>query len=1121
MTDKKNTPPGVKRRRSRAAHVSIWSMRGFLLLVLLAGFTAIVTVGRNLDAPDWLRQRVEMRLERALGGAQVEFGQVSFVMDQGWRPRLRLRDVTLTAADGTPIARLADTQASLAMRPLLRGRVQPKRIALDGLFVLLRRDVEGNFALTFGDGAAPLERAPNLSGLIEQFDDIFELPQLSSLVSVDMNGLTLGYEDARHGRAWTLDGGRIQVYRTDDVLRMATSFSLLGGRDYASSIEANYTSSIGSREASFGISISDLASEDIAVQSVALAWLEVLRAPISGSLRGGINAAGVLQPVSATLQIGEGVVQPTNETRPIPFRHARTYFTYDPGAQVLRFDEMAVDSAWGMASGVGTAYLNGADRGELDSIEAQFRLSGLQVNPKDVYVEPLQLDAADLDFRLDLSPFRLRLGQMNIYHEDRNLHLRGDLAAAPEGWDLSVDGTLDRLTPQQLLHYWPEGLAVKPRKWVTENLRAGQVTDAELALRLRPDQLPDIYAGFDFDKAEVKFARHLPPLTQARGRADLFGRRFTVTASAGQVVSDAGAVIDAAGSSFIIPDIGIKKAAPGIARLSARGPVTGALSLLNRPPLTLMDKAKLPVDAVQGDFEMTGTLALPLKDKVKLPDMEFHFAGTVTDGASDVLVPGQPVSAASLVLTGDQTGVSLSGPARFGAVPMQIDWRQPIGKGPETRSRLTGWIELSRALLDELNAGLPDSMVGGKGRADIVFEVGGGTPPELAVTSDLVGVVLAIPELGWRKPAGTAGRLELNTVPKPGADIDRIALQASGLRATGQISFGDDKQFERARFSSFELRNWIAAPVELIGRGRGAPDIRLLGGRVDMRNATFGGADAGGGSSSGSGPRILANLDRLQITDSIALTGFRGEFVTGGGPSGNFTAAINGGTPISGQVLRRGGRSGFFLQSNDAGGVFRSAQLLTQARGGTFRLTLEPVESAGHYDGQLRVRNTRIKDAPAMAALLNAISVVGLIDEMSGQGIQFSSMDGRFRLTPTEVIVLEGSAVGPSMGISVDGRVDTERRWLNLRGVISPVYLLNAVGRVISRSGEGLIGFNYTLTGPLTDPRVGVNPLSALTPGILRDIFRGEPRPTVPGEERTRPKETSRDSLTKRQGEDR
>ncbi|MDP5215964.1 DUF3971 domain-containing protein [Ruegeria sp. 2205SS24-7] len=1121
MSDKNNTPPGATRRRSRVARVSIWSMRGFLLLVLLAGVSAFVSLGRNLDAPDWMRHRIEARLERVLGGAQVEFGTVRFIMDQGWRPRLSLRDVTLTAADGTPIARLADTQASLAMRPLLRGQIRAKRIVLDGLFVLLRRDIEGNFALTFGDGATPVESAPNLSGLIEEFDEVFELPQLSALVAVDMNGLTLSYEDARHGRAWTLDGGRIQLYRSDDTLRMATSFSLLGGRDYASSIEANYTSSIGSREASFGVSISDLASEDIAVQSVALAWLEVLRAPISGSLRGGIDAQGVLQPVSATLQIGEGVLQPTNETRPIPFRSARTYFSYDPGAQVLRFDELAVDSAWGMASGLGTAFLNGADRGQLDSIEAQFRLSGLEVNPRDVYPEPLQLDAADLGFRLDLRPFRLRLGQMTIRHADRNLHLTGDLAAAPEGWDLSVDGKLDRITPQQLLHYWPEGLAIKPRKWVSENLRAGQVSDAELALRLRPDQPPDIYAGFDFDEAEVRFARTLPPLTQAQGRADLFGRRFTVTASAGQVVSDAGAVIDAAGSSFIIPDIGIKKAAPGIARLAARGPVTGMLSLLNRPPLNLMDKANLPVDAVDGNVEMTGTLALPLKDKVKLPDMEFHFAGTVSDAASDILVPGQEVSAASLALSGDQTGVNLSGPALFGAVPMQIDWRQPIGKGPETRSRLTGSIELSRALLDELNAGLPESMVSGSGRADIVFEVGGGTPPELAVSSDLVGVVLAIPELGWRKPASASGNLEISTVPKPGADIDRIALQAAGLRAQGRISFGEEDQFERASFSSFELRNWIAAPVELIGRGRGAPDIRLLGGRVDMRNATFGSGGSGGGGSSGSGPKITANLDRLQITDSIGLTGFRGEFVTGGGPSGNFTGAINGGTQITGQVLRRGGRSGFFLQSEDAGGVFRSAELLNQARGGSFQLTLEPVESAGHYDGQLRVRNTRIKDAPAMAALLNAISIVGLIDEMSGQGIQFSSMDGRFRLTPTEVIVLEGSAVGPSMGISVDGRVDTERRVLNLRGVISPVYLLNAVGRVISRSGEGLFGFNYTLTGPMTDPRVGVNPLSALTPGILRDIFRGEPRPTVPGQERARPQESRRDSLTRRHGEDR
>lgn len=117
---------------------------------------------------------------------------------------------------------------------------------------------------------------------------------------------------------------------------------------------------------------------------------------------------------------------------------------------------------------------------------------------------------------------------------------------------------------------------------------------------------------------------------------------------------------------------------------------------------------------------------------------------------------------------------------------------------------------------------------------------------------------------------------------------------------------------------------------------------------------------------------------------------------------------------------------------------------------------------------------------------------------MAGAGIQFASIDGRFRVDPDKVTVYEGSAVGPSMGLSVDGTVDTEQRTLNLRGVISPVYLLNVIGSVIStRKGEGLVGFNYTLTGSMTSPQVWVNPLSGLAPGFLRDFLR-EPAPKAP-----------------------
>jgi hypothetical protein len=64
---------------------------------------------------------------------------------------------------------------------------------------------------------------------------------------------------------------------------------------------------------------------------------------------------------------------------------------------------------------------------------------------------------------------------------------------------------------------------------------------------------------------------------------------------------------------------------------------------------------------------------------------------------------------------------------------------------------------------------------------------------------------------------------------------------------------------------------------------------------------------------------------------------------------------------------------------------------------------------------------------------------------------------------------------------------------LQLQGVISPIYLLNGLGAVVSKRGEGLFGFNYALGGTADAPQVSVNPLSILTPGLFREIFRRPP----------------------------
>jgi hypothetical protein len=156
-------------------------------------------------------------------------------------------------------------------------------------------------------------------------------------------------------------------------------------------------------------------------------------------------------------------------------------------------------------------------------------------------------------------------------------------------------------------------------------------------------------------------------------------------------------------------------------------------------------------------------------------------------------------------------------------------------------------------------------------------------------------------------------------------------------------------------------------------------------------------------------------------------------------------------------------------------------------------MTLLPTGAEGTWDGSLTINAIRVHDAPALASLLNAISVIGLIQQMAGQGLVFDEVLADFRISPDRITVLSSSAVGAGLGISLDGIYTMADNRMDFQGVISPFYLINAVGAVLTRRGEGLIGFNFTLAGPLGQAAVAVNPLSVLTPGMFREIFRRPP----------------------------
>ncbi|WP_216595403.1 DUF3971 domain-containing protein, partial [Aestuariivita boseongensis] len=634
------------------------------------------------------------------------------------------------------------------------------------------------------------------------------------------------------------------------------------------------------------------------------------------------------------------------------------------------------------------------------------------------------------------------------------------------------------------------------RSWIAENLSGGQLSDLNVALRVASGDKPNVYLDFDYDGTEVRFMPTMPPISDAAGHASLIGNRFVTTATRGTINADQGGGVNVAGTSFIVPDTSVRRGAPAVVRVQGRGSITSVLSLLNREPLKVMEKPGLPADVAGGTTVFEGTLALPLRKGLKFEEVEFFANGLARNVTSARLVPNHVVEAPTLTIAATDEGIEISGQGLLSKVPFFANWQQVFGQ-PGAGSTLRGTVQISPATLEAFQIGLPEGAVTGEGEAQVTVALPQGGPPELELTSDLRGLRLSFPELGWSKPPGTAGRLSLQTQLVTPAVIPNLELEAPGLSATGRIEAAEGGGLQQATFSRVRRGDWMDVRAQLDGRGPNrAPNVSILGGRLDLRRAEFGTGSAGGNGRADN--RLTAALDQLQVTDTIALTGFRGDFTLLRGLEGNFQGQINGRTRISGSVVPDGERSAVRVISDDAGGIFRDAGILKQAFGGSFDMILRPVGEPGNFDGSISVANTSVRDAPAMAALLNALSIVGLLNELAGQGIFFSEVEARFRLSPSRITVYESRATGPSLGLTMDGVYDVPSQRLNMQGVISPVYLLNQIGGLLApRRGEGLFGFTYTLTGAAQSPAVVVNPLSGLTPGFLREIFRTQPPPVA------------------------
>jgi hypothetical protein len=511
----------------------------------------------------------------------------------------------------------------------------------------------------------------------------------------------------------------------------------------------------------------------------------------------------------------------------------------------------------------------------------------------------------------------------------------------------------------------------------------------------------------------------------------------------------------------------------------------------------------------------TVTLGMPLGKEIRAATLSYAITADVTNFSADRFIMSQKVEAPTLHVTANNQGYQIKGDIRIGGAPAAVELHRN-GDDGEPEVRLTATLDdATRARFGLDAGGAITGPVGVKinGRAAL----NGDTDSRLAVEADFTQAKFDNLVLGWSKAPKAPAKATFVYVGrgKPGR-LEDIAFDGNGASIRGGVEFDQNGDFLSGTFPVFGLSDGDKTTLQL----ERAPDNLY---KVVLRGDTFDGRNfVKAAMSGGPEPKQRRPAIDMEVDAKIgAVAGFKGELLRNldvhmtrrGGTVRNLAAVarFSGDGVLQGELRGKpGSQQTVYLESSDAGALFRFSDTYSRMYGGQMWIAMDPPTHDGaKKEGLIEVRDFTVRGEAALDGIVaNAPNGVG-------NGVQFSRMRVDFTKQPGRMTIQKGLVAGPMVGGTIEGVMDYAGNELRLHGYFVPLYGLNTAFSEIPLFGqllggkEGMIGsMYYEVGGSPGAPLLRVNPISAAMPMFTKKFLE---IPSAADRDRFQPPNVARD----------
>jgi len=1085
-------------------------------------------------ATPWLKAAIEQNF----GGKQtVSVGGTQIERDENGRTSLRLRDIVVRDADGTVVATAPKAEVGISGMGLLTGNVHASSLNLVGAEMSVRIETDGRVTVFAGANKRPIATAsPTLPGA-HRGQPADSLPQgaqrggsqdiagiLSWIDGLGATGLdghdlrelglkngNLIVDDQRNGKHWTFSRINVSLTRPRQggvLFRLASD-----------NPERPWVLSAALRPLDDGLRAVGIEARNVSSKDILLAMrlnegnLDV-DLPLSASVRAEISSDGTLQRLQGQVLADDGnIIDHDSENPNVKIDHADIRFNWEARqrALVIPFqiksggNQFTLRAAVELPTDQNGVWLFSLARGD-PVIDPIILASVGKTDP-----EGFALNRVVARARIDTVRRRIDLEQGDFSRIDTRpsynvaVAFTGSLDYSGAVPHLAFGVAATRMPMAVLKRLWPAFTAVHLREWVESHMSGGIVErvlvagNAPLAnFKANGPSMPAEGLSVDIETSgtTLRPVDTLPAIRDADLTAHITGSFANVSLGRGTVEVTPGRKLNIANGVFEIPNTNVSPS-PARTRFRIDGAVPAAAALLSSEGLR--DNVGIVLDPAssRGSVAAQVTVNLLVGNDVPKNSATYTVTADMTNFAADKLLMGQKVEASALRVTAVPDGYQITGDVKINGTPATIDLSKKKGAADA---------ELHfQAMIDEVARRRLGIDLGGTVTGTIPVKVvtrtgGGEEDPPMTVDADLTSVKIDNLLPGWVKAAGKPAHATYTLVKTSQTlRFDDLTISGSGTNVKGSVEIDAASEIVSANFPVFSLADGDKVSL----KADRASDGVL---HVAMRGDVFDGTNFVKSSLAGVVPDKAKQKETdLDLDIKLgAVVGHNGETLRGldlklmrrGGRIRSFTMSskIGRDTPLNGdlRVRSRDSHQVIYFETDDAGALFRFTDMYPRMLGGQMWVAMDPptVERAPQV-GTLYIRNFVVRGEPALERV-----VAGAPGQAQGS-VQFSEAHCEFTRVPGRMAVRDGVVRGPVVGATVEGQIDYVKDDMYLRGTFVPFYGLNnmfgqlpIVGLILGGgSNEGLLGITYEAVGPPNAPRISVNPVTAIAPGLLRKFI--------------------------------